>query len=507
MTSQEGYREAIDEVKGWLAHKNLDRCLYLLVDNGYDDLSALAQCSAEEEEEFTNIFPKPEQKKEVSVLLDCLRQVGIDAYRKQKSSFQRLLDGVGSESQEKRAAQAAEVAKQREALQTKPNDASSASSTAPASSSSESIAQPLPPPGGADDAEEEDNAPAPPPAAATGSAASATEATKQQPSSASSSAAAATADDPSNPTLAYDITTWDGAIQFHSYVQAKWAMDQVLADPSASPSAVQPFESLEKHFLAGRVRSLQIATLSRRLSQLRFGAFFKKFKHATSQKRWIFLTPNLDYLCWSENESKVEIKGFMDVSTIQEVHADAGFSKKNSNKIYVVAPERTLELEAANQLHAKEWKENIETLIQYNMAELEHKSKLISQPTLQDRLKSVKSEVSKLVCNGGVFRKWPNPGTSKLGSFTTRLIWAPNPTAAMNSYPDRIQWGDIVNRKVMGFVLMQDIVMIQEDPNEAAKFCVYTLKRTLPLEARNDATRDKWVRAFRFFVEFKRKEI
>jgi hypothetical protein len=67
---------------------------------------------------------------------------------------------------------------------------------------------------------------------------------------------------------------------------------------------------------------------------------------------------------------------------------------------------------------------------------------------------------------------------------------------------DRLQWGDLMNKKVMGFVLVQDIVEVRAHPDDKLKFTLFACKRSLDLEARNEQTREKWIKALRFFVEF-----
>lgn len=69
-------------------------------------------------------------------------------------------------------------------------------------------------------------------------------------------------------------------------------------------------------------------------------------------------------------------------------------------------------------------------------------------------------------------------GPGKLGvagSFTTRLVWTP-------PVPDRLQWGDLVTRKVLGFVLMQDVVHVQEGQ------CTHTHWTTRQPRERNTTT-------------------
>jgi hypothetical protein len=68
-----------------------------------------------------------------------------------------------------------------------------------------------------------------------------------------------------------------------------------------------------------------------------------------------------------------------------------------------------------------------------------------------------------------------------------------------------LHWGDKETRKMLGTVLMAEIVEIREDPGNACKFTLVAVKRTLVLEASDAATAAAWVRALRFFVDFKER--
>lgn len=195
------------------------------------------------------------------------------------------------------------------------------------------------------------------------------------------------------------------------------------------------------------------------------------------------------------DEDKSLIKGYINTHDIQEVNQ--GFASKNKCRLYIVSPERTLELEAKDTTQAREWKERLELLIQLNMSELEQKQALQQSgaggQAFQAKFARAKAEYTKLICTGSVFKKWP--GAGKLGSFTTRLLWSPPAV-------DRLQWGDLMNKKVYGFVLLQDIVEVRAHPDDKLKFTLFAIKRSMELEARNEATREKWIKAMRFFIEF-----
>jgi hypothetical protein len=92
-----------------------------------------------------------------------------------------------------------------------------------------------------------------------------------------------------------------------------------------------------------------------------------------------------------------------------------------------------------------------------------------------------------------------------LGSFTTRLLWSPPPaeTGAAAHALDRVQWGDLLSRKVLGFVLLSDVIHVRPDPTHACRLTLYAVRRSVELEARAPHTRDRWIAAIRFFVEFR----
>jgi hypothetical protein len=45
------------------------------------------------------------------------------------------------------------------------------------------------------------------------------------------------------------------------------------------------------------------------------------------------------------------------------------------------------------------------------------------------------------------------------------------------------------------------------ESSSPSKLTIFAVKRSLDLEARNEATRDRWIKALRFFVEFKQKAL
>jgi hypothetical protein len=102
------YAEAVREVQQWLATRQKGEQVYVLLDHGYDDLSAIALANEEEVRELVvsvpqpvtlraapathrlgvqAIFPREDDRRVIRVLVECLRKVGVDAFRKSPADF------------------------------------------------------------------------------------------------------------------------------------------------------------------------------------------------------------------------------------------------------------------------------------------------------------------------------------------------------------------------------------------------------------------------------------
>jgi hypothetical protein len=197
----------------------------------------------------------------------------------------------------------------------------------------------------------------------------------------------------------FDVDSWDGAIHFQAYLHSIQCYARAFDEPILAPAA------LETKLLDGR-SNVHLVKIKRFLAALVEGCVFRKFKRGSSSKRLIWTSGNFDFVVWGE-EDKSLMKGYINTHDIQEINQ--GFALKNKNRLYIVSPERTLELEAKDGLQAKEWKEMLELLIQLNMSELEQKKLLQSGAggaAFQAKFGKAKAEYTKLVSTGSVFKKW-----------------------------------------------------------------------------------------------------
>ena len=284
----------------------------------------------------------------------------------------------------------------------------------------------------------------------------------------------------------FDVDSLEGAVNLHAYFRAKLALTRTILDPI-------PEEELERRIIGNRIDSVNMR-VKKYLTQLNTGALFKKFKRNNSAKRLIWVSPQYDYVCWG-SEDKLHIKGFISTIDIQEINQGYG---KHKCRLSIVSPNRTLELEAKDATTAKEWKSLFEFLMGSNCAELEQKNKLYNKIGMSDILAEAAQEYTKMLSDGDVFKKWPSKKTIQKGGLQQRRIWtSPN--------VDRLQWGHPVTKEVKGELLMQDVCYIQEDATDKLKFTIFAQKRSLDLEAKSVWVREKWVRALRFFTDFKKR--
>jgi len=231
--------------------------------------------------------------------------------------------------------------------------------------------------------------------------------------------------------------------------------------------------------------------LKKLLTMLTTGDNFKKYKHKKAKNRAVWCTPLLDFILWGDNDHNT-VKGYIAAADVQEVNQGFG---KNKCRIYLVTHARTLELECKSAEMAKEWMSAFEFLVQSQVFEKEKRKDLLKLDTLKKELDSCRAEHLKLLTEGDVFKKWPSRKMIQKGSFTIRRIWC-------GPKLDKVCWGDIGTNKVKGFIQMEDVVQVIEDfgDPEALKFTVVAVARSLDLEAKSSYTRQRWVRAIRYFI-------
>ena len=81
LTQHAAYLRSVDEVREWLRGCNHKSKIFLLVQNGYDDLESLSRCNQREVMEFAEIFEDHTIRKELTLHLQRLRRMGIEEYR------------------------------------------------------------------------------------------------------------------------------------------------------------------------------------------------------------------------------------------------------------------------------------------------------------------------------------------------------------------------------------------------------------------------------------------
>jgi len=480
------YTAALDEVRQWLSCKHVSECFDTLVDAGYDDLDSLSRCNDTELAELLALFPSPAQRTALEQLVRVLRRTGIEGFRMQRAEFQRALEAeerklVPASRRTARysvavpravvAARSAAASAVTAAAAARPGTGLHRSNTINGATSEHTI--PL----------SQFNVQLKAAQAAAAAAAAVAAAATAAPASPSQSTGELSAHR-DNPTLSFDMATWDGAIKFQAYILARQAFANAFHED------LPPADEFQAQLLAGR-SDTELRKLQHVIAELHTGAPFKKLVRVGHVKRLLSLTPRCDLLLWSDSEGMV--RGGMPAADMQAVHL--GFGDKNSNRLFVVSSSRSLELLTRDAAEAQQWKRNLDILIELSVAEGEARAALLAFPGTDDRLVRVRFAHSRVLNAGAVFHK----DKANLSGVTTRALWSP-------AVADRLHWGDMTTRKVLGTVMMDEMVDIRADETNACKFTVVALKRTLVLEATSKPVAAQWIRALRFFVDFKQQQ-
>lgn len=283
----------------------------------------------------------------------------------------------------------------------------------------------------------------------------------------------------------FDHESIDGCILASATLRARMAFARSVGD------------GIDEADLTKRLGEKLTATdkkIQKMEEQLTEGAVFTKFKHGSSSKRLIWCPPSLSCVMWGDVD-RMTIKGSIPTSAIQEVNQGFG---KNKCRLYIVSEGRTLEIEGKEVGMVNEWKQLIDLLLVLYRHESVARELMLKDEAVKHKIAILEQEYCKLLVQGDVFTKWPGKKKIQKGGSTSRRLWA-------SDNLDRLQWGEIENNKVKGFLLMSDVVYVQQEPEDHVKFTVWALKRSLDLEAKSVWVREKWMRALNFFVEMKKR--
>ena len=100
-------------------------------------------------------------------------------------------------------------------------------------------------------------------------------------------------------------------------------------------------------------------------SLLLHGALFTKYKYRRGKQRWVWCSPALDTLYWSEEKGR-KVKGQLSTATVTGVADGCVGVKRKGVGLTVVAEDRTLDLEARDEEQQKDWLRAIGLLINLN---------------------------------------------------------------------------------------------------------------------------------------------
>eukprot|EP01006_Ploeotia_vitrea_P059121 TRINITY_DN71199_c0_g1_i1.p1 TRINITY_DN71199_c0_g1~~TRINITY_DN71199_c0_g1_i1.p1 ORF type:complete len:361 (-),score=193.11 TRINITY_DN71199_c0_g1_i1:40-1122(-) len=223
-------------------------------------------------------------------------------------------------------------------------------------------------------------------------------------------------------------------------------------------------------------------------SMLTDGAVFKKYKQGKGgQKRLIWCTRDFGRIMWGSTD-KSEIKGFIRVGDLMEINKGTG-EGKNKFKIFLVTPTRSLELQASDPSMQGEWIHAFQWLIErHTEDEALFVEKLEKQAFVRE-LKARQREVKDVLTRGAMFKKF------KKSSCTVRKI-------VFTKSLDQIQWEDVAKQKIKGFILTDDMLELEKDPEVPLRFTITAKERNLTLQAESQETFDQWIDALGFLLQY-----
>lgn len=99
MSQHAAYLQSVDEMRDWLNACGHKSKIFLLVQNGYDDLDSLSKCNDHEALEFSEIFQNSDTRDVIMAHLEQLRSSGIESHRSQSKLESRSADTIDLKKQ------------------------------------------------------------------------------------------------------------------------------------------------------------------------------------------------------------------------------------------------------------------------------------------------------------------------------------------------------------------------------------------------------------------------
>ena len=129
------------------------------------------------------------------------------------------------------------------------------------------------------------------------------------------------------------------------------------------PNVPHPFSSTTTPAGSGGGAVLDDSAYLRSL--LLHGALFTKYKHRRGKQRWLWCSPALDTLYWSEEKGR-KVKGQLSTATVTGVADGCVGVKRKGVGLTIVAEDRTVDLEARDEEQQRDWLRAIGLLVDLN---------------------------------------------------------------------------------------------------------------------------------------------
>ncbi len=181
------------------------------------------------------------------------------------------------------------------------------------------------------------------------------------------------------------------------------------------------------------------------------------------------------------------------MSEIQDVHAGVGPTREH---LFLVSPSRTLEIKANSVTEAHEWKAAFEVAITVRALQMMRRQEMLAMSSIKAQAEAMRERYTNMLVSGDVFKKWPE-GTGRKGEGQSRRLWCTPNLGSLN-------WGDVAaGAKSKGAIELAEITEVQPDSFSYVILTIVSVGRILDLEAKSQQARDQWVRALRYFCEFR----
>jgi len=253
-----------------------------------------------------------------------------------------------------------------------------------------------------------------------------------------------------------------------------------------SPSSTRPV-SLAIHGESSRLAYLDEPENRSIADVLIEGYVFKKFKNGSSgSKRHVYCSNDLTKIAWATPGDKKSIHGFFKTSEITGIETGSGKSKM---RLFIVSPERSLELEAPDTVVLAEWVKAVRLLMELGGIEREEEALRTASPESTRYFEKIRNTYKLALVKGEMF-KIVTRGSS---STTKHVYFTPD--------MQNLAWKELDENKVLGAIPVSEIFqVISEKSKSDNKLTIVAKKKYMSLEAKDSEAKHNFINSFSYWT-------